>query len=361
MNRFSAVLLGLCFLFSGGALQAKPCGSDGPIPFLNMTGSITLPVKAIQSVGSVQEFTYWETQDALVYRNDSDQLRVSYFGSGVDTPLASLSFPLSKLVDPSERYLTTDERSYFYDASTSGPLIRYSKDKPAPQKLFWEGKDLYLMSWETPFLFDSPHFEVGRYTAGDKSAKGVCKFYPPSGAKLAVAEGHSYPNVFFYQTIPFQGKNMVALYQMNVQSCALTPVGFPTEPIAGDILAVHRFEKQNAFAVEIDHPTMNFRWDMGGRCEYLAIGPEEVMIPNHDRPLAVTWDPGKGLSLFNLETKKKADAFRTFGLNIKDVTARDLFIPEHESDLLMSPELEKVQARRMLTVDVEQILPVASH
>jgi hypothetical protein len=102
MNRFSAVLLGLCFLFSGGALQAKPCGSDGPIPFLNMTGSITLPVKAIQSVGSVQEFTYWETQDALVYRNDSDQLRVSYFGSGVDTPLASLSFPLSKLVDPSE-------------------------------------------------------------------------------------------------------------------------------------------------------------------------------------------------------------------------------------------------------------------
>lgn len=339
--------------------QAKPCGGDGPIPFINMTGNVTLPVKSIQSVGVVKEFAYWESQDALLYRNDKDELRASYFGSSTDTVLTKFPFPLSKLVDASEKYLTSDGANYFYDASTNGPLIKYTKLDPSPEKLFWKDKDLYMVRWVPRFFFNGPHYEVGVYTAGDTKAASSCKFYPPASAWVDLAEGHTYPDLFFYQTVPIAGRTVVAMYRMNVHTCAVSPIGQPTEPIHGKILGVHRFERQDAFAVRTDDPTKNFRWEVAGRCEYLSIGREEVMIPNHERPLAVTWTAGKGLTFFNLETKKKADAFRGFG--ISDVTARDLWIPRHGSDLLMSPELEKPQERRMLTVDVEQILPVASH
>ncbi len=340
------------------AATAKPCGGDGPIPFINMTGNITLPVKSIQSVGGLQEFTYWESQNALVYRNNSDELRVSYFGSGLDSVLTHFPFPLSKVVDPAEKYLTSDDANWFYDASTSGPLIRYSKKMPA-EKLFWKDKDLYLMKWVTPLLFDPPHFEIGTYTAGEASAKLTCRYYPPPGMKLNFVEGHTYPDAFLYQKIPFNGKNRVAFYRLNVTTCSATPMGLPTEPIEGTILEVHRFDRQDAFAIRVDHPTKNFRWEMAGRCEYLTVGQDVVMIPNHERPLAVSWSPAKGLTFFNLETKVKADAFR--GIGISNLSSRDLWIPRHDSDLLLSPELTQPQERRMMTVDVEQILPVANH
>jgi len=357
-----AAILALTLLLPSIVL-AKPCGSDGPIPFINMTGSITLPVKSIQSVGAVQEFAYWESQDALVYRNDKNMLRVSYFGSGVDTPLAKLAFPLSKLVDPTERFLTTDDASYFFNASTAGPLIKYAGSRPAPTKLYWQGSTLYLVEYQTPFL-GYPYFEVSTYYAGDKSAKQQCTYQPPSGTKLFLADGHAYPDVYLYQVVPLAAnQKVIAFYKMNVHTCGLTPMGLPTEPILGNITEVHRFPTVDAFAVRTDDSVKNFRWEMGGRCEYLAIGQEEVMIPNHDRPLAVTWTSNQGLALYNLETKIKADAFRGgcgLGIDIGEISAEDLWVPRHASDLLLSPELEKIKERRMLTVDVEQILPVSN-
>ncbi len=356
-----ALLLGATLLIPAAVL-GKPCGSDGPIPFINMTGAITLPVKSIQSVGAVQEFAYWETQDALVYRNDKNMLRVSYFGSGADTPLAKLPFPLSKLVDPTERFLTTDIGSYFFNASTAGPLIKYSSSRDAT-KLYWQGSTLHLIEYQTPFL-GYPYFEVSTYYAGDKSAKSQCTYQPPAGTKLFLADGHAYPDVYFYQVVPLAAnQKVIAFYKMNVHTCALSVMGLPTEPILGNITGVHRFPTVDAFAVRTDDRVKNLRWEMSGRCEYLAIGREEIMIPNHDRPLAVTWTPNQGLSLYNLETKIKADAFRGgrgLGFDIGDIVSEDLWIPRHASDLLLSPELEKVKERRMLTVDVEQILPISN-
>jgi hypothetical protein len=339
--------------------QAKPCGSDGPIPFLNMTGSVTLPVKSIQSVGAIQEFSFWESQNAIVYRNEADQLRVSYFGAAADIMLGKIEYPLSRIVDPSERYLTTDEESLFFNASTGGDWIEFSKASPAPEKLFWNGPNLYTVRWDTGGLFESAHYDVSRYVAGEKKAKNQCKYYPPSKAKVMLAQGHRYPDIFLYQVTPVLGRNVLSFYRMNALTCDVTNIGQPSELIDGKILDVHRFEALDAFAVRIEHPTKNFRWETSQRCDYMAIGSEVPMIPNHDRPLAVTFTPGKGMAFFNLETMKKAEAFR--GIGIQDVRTRDLWIPSHESDLLMSPEVEQLQARRMLSVDVEPILPVASH
>ncbi len=358
MNRsIGGWLLGCAILFSP-LLQAKPCGGDGPIPFINMTGNITLPVKSIQSVGSIQQFAYWETQDALIYRNSSDQVRVSYFGSGVDAPLAAFRYPLSKLVDASERYLVTDGASYFFNASSGAPVIRYSSVSPAPEKLFWRGDELFFLRWVDPF-FGYSHYEVRRYGAGETTSKLQCTYYPPSKSGLLRAKGDSFPGIFFYKTIPTGGKNIVALHRLNALTCEMTALGAPTEPMDGNITEVHRFEALDAFAVQTDHPTMNFRWERAGRCDYLSIGADRLMIPNHERPLAVSWTTGKGLSLFNLETMKKVAAFR--GLGIKELTTDDLWIPSHQSDLLMSPEFERTHDRRMMIVDVEEILSVASH
>lgn len=357
MTRFFARFFFVLFALASSLLQARPCGGDGPIPFLNLTNAISLPVKAIQSVGAIKEFSFWESQDALVYRNSSNELRVSYFGSTTDTLLTKQPYPLSKLTDPSERYLLTDQVSYFFDASTNGPWVQYTKAEDA-EKLFWKGNSLYLIKWVDNLIL-SDYYEIGKYVAGDKKATSVCTFKPPSHSELYLAQGHTYPDVFLYQPVKIGTKTSLAFYRMNVNTCKVLPIGLPTEPIEGKIKEVHRFEKLDAFAVEIDHPTKNFRWESASRCEYLKISKQTPLIPSHDRPLVVTFNPANGLTFYNLETMKKAEAFR--GIGIKDVTVRDLWIPRHESDLLMSPEIQQTLERRMLSVDVEEILPVATH
>lgn len=355
MKTRSPVLTSLALVFLSAIALGKPCGSDGPIPFLNMTGSITLPVKSISSVGPIQEFTFWEKHDALVYRNQANELRISYFGSGSDIALSRLTSPLSRLVDEANRYLVTDGSAYFLDAKAGGSWTHFAKGDP--EKLFWHKDDLYLLKWVTPIL-GANHFEVGRYTAGEKSAKAVCNYTPPNNVKLKLAAGHRYPDAFLYQEIPLPGgTKSLAFYRLNATTCDIQNIGLPTEPIEGTVLEVHRFEKMDAFAVRIDHPTKNFRWATSSRCDYLELSSAEAMIPNHDRPLLVTWDKGVGLTLYNVETLKKAEAFRSIGIG--DVIARDLWIPNRESDLLMSPKLELTQTRRMMQVDVEELLPVA--
>jgi hypothetical protein len=339
---------------SEAPLERARCGGDGPQPFFELS-DLQPKSKVLHTRGNVREFLYWETRNALVYRNDYRELRAHYFQDKVDKYFSPMSLPLARVTDPGEQFLLTDRANWFF---YRGNWKAFRSEAKHPRHLFWDRTlfDSWLYSLDNvKNAAGRQELRIFRYRAGAQSAKLDCVLLAHPGEELKEAEGARYPFVPLYTVKAVSGGEKLSLWHLDVRSCALVHMGTYPDPVPGRVQAVHRFESIGSYAIKVDHPTLNLLWDYGTGCRFHDIGNGELLVPNHSRPLIGSWDSTDGLWLMNLNHRKKGNFFPA-GKH-KALRQADLWLPERGSILFASPETEGEGEKTIVQLNIGEVLP----
>lgn len=329
------------------------CGGEGPQPFLNLT--LTSKVKKLGNVGEVQDFVFWEGSNTVVYRNNKDEVRVSKLNAGTDVSVAHSRYPLSRVVDPSERFLLASRSSFALDIQNPFSWVRYwSGWGSAPAPIHWNRGTLRMARTEKIGLMPWK-VKVWDYEPRKESwSKFRCE-YAVGQNPWRIVEGSEHPYLYLYEVQWRGGQSFLQYYRLSTEDCSVVRVGTPSEPLPGKVTKVRRFPGPDALVAEVDHPTLNVRWQSGNRCRYHDLGNEEALFMGNDHPVVATFSETQGMTLFNLETKRMVRAIGPGELD--SVDARDLWLTKKGARLLLSPTADSQGRRHLLELEIDPLVP----
>ena len=322
-------------------------GDSGPKPLMDISGSFSQDTKMLPSVGSPQEFVFWEKSNRLVYRNENHDVLASFQGSAFSTTrFAPSSRPLSRITDPEEHFLAAESSPTYFDKKRNR-WFHFSLDARPFRHLFWNRGRLYSISARINEK-NTQYINVYEYRPGDAAAQPICKtIVAENGQHFRLAEGHSFPNVYFYRESQGQSGRLISIYGMDVSFfCKIVGISNYTREIAGPVKSVHLMPKVNGLVVEVDHPTRNLLWDNEQGCRYFNIQGRKPLILNYGKPLIATWNPEEGMTLIDLNEETKA----TLGWGrdydgITELEQKDVWLANDGVRLFLTPKFSDTRDR----------------
>lgn len=349
MKTYSLMILLSSLVFiphtPASAIQVECIGNGGPKPLI--VSSSPRELRPIQTAGSIQEFTFWENSNLLLYRNDWNGLYDAHPDCGLPRYYGPLQDPLSRVVDSAERFLLVENQPRVRDLTLPN---WYSFGAPTPLRhLFWHKNFLYSAS-----LITRPdhwqELQILRYKPGAQKAATVCQpLYFEKNEKVQLAEGHAYPYVYFYNTSPQNdGSHTLTMYALNIGMnlpilCGLFNLDGITWKMPAPIKNVHKFPTSQAILIEADHPEKRLWWAPKEKCGWVNTGPATVMVTNHRLPLIFLWSSGEGLSLYDLKENKSTQLLSSNEIDresIASIHPSNLFLTSDARRLYLAPLLE---------------------
>lgn len=321
------------------------CGGDGPKPFADISGDFDSRIRHYKTDRPVSEFSYLEYHNALAYRAPNSEVRIA--GDHGDVLVAHSNLPLSGLADPRERFLLTEQFGFALDLNQN--QWRRFNDRPL-EHLTWDSRNhLISVAPRTGFL-NRKFYDFMEYDATSNVSRVLCS-EPQDGYRFA--RGHEYPFVFMYRVEPRNGRNFLAIARYDLRSCKVASIVNYNDGFNGEIQQVVRFEKLNATAVKVNHSSENLFWESGGECRYFDIENKTAIIPDTSRPYLFTAGDRK-LNLYFLNSQKKTELIRDFGLEIIDVSPRDLYLIKSGQKVYFSPKVRGGGDKQIYTVDLDR-------
>lgn len=344
---FALVITSTVFAATGRDMNR--CGGEGPKPFIDITGQFKYKAKVLDAHGGVSEFLLWERKNQVVYRNRFGEVRAAHLAEENSShPLLTKSFqPISPTVDENERRILGDEEGWLFRLEEHS-WKKFNGVRPL-NHVFWNRGTLYSVSTQPGY--SKNRFEIFRFRDRTQNNALVCSFTGDAGEKVLLAEGHTFPKVFFYSTSALiNGRQDLRVYSMDVRTCRVDSTLY--ENVLGPVENVYRFEARNALMVEVNHPRENLLWADETGCRYFDVDNLQPVVLNYDRPTIATWSPLSGLNLFYLDKTQKASLVST--LPIEALRPRDLRLSRNGSTLFMAPLFAGETNRWLLEVKVER-------
>ncbi len=281
-------------------------GGEGPHPLINF--SQDFPAKWIETEASVQDFSFSEKRDELLYRTTSNNVKAYYHSDGSKAEMGYSRYPLSQVIDEDLGLLAAQGFPAYSDFDPFGwKVFNVRPTRGGYQNLFWEKGTLYSLKRRS-----SDHYDIYQYRKGAASSQPHCwtsNLYP--------AEGHAYPYVYYYgQESDYYGIHLV-VYTVDVRSCQIVHELEFGEPLAGRLQEVHVFPSLKAVAVKVDHPETNLLWYQSVQgCAYYNLNAtpnsgSRLMVLNHENSLLGSFSLRDGLSLidFSAQSRTRVPAF----------------------------------------------------
>lgn len=345
-------LAGFLFLLAilSGNLRAeissvKCQGGDGPNP-LKLLEGLKENVSQYIPIGEVQEFLVLESRNSLIYRNHQGMIYELNLGSGKSRKVASSQWPLSKLKDDNDRFVTLKNSATVLDLGTQPPHWRWWSHKNSLRHVYWHrflGKET-LFSVD-PYQVSESKQQISIYSFSRRGVKPhLCNLYANKGEHFFLGEGHVYPYIFLYK-IKKEG-NCTHLSYFNIQiegellgkpMCQLYTSGQYSTSLPGNVLEVYQFPElmqgnHNMFVVRTDDPDKNLLWDDGiYGCRFYNFGKSVPMVLNSKQAVLAAWSELGGLSLVyprKLDKGEPTILRPLFGLLQGPITQGDLVLSD---------------------------------
>jgi hypothetical protein len=379
-----AVLTRSSFGLSPITSQACRGGGGGPVPLFDISHKFTQGHSKIETVGSVSEYLYWESRNTLVYRNPHNELYLKPLKSDSNF-LTYLYSPISRLIDPREKYLMVAQDTKYLDISEPHLMWHsYSTKYPVSRHLFWgneNGRDvLYSLSNLYRPKECIQTLIIYRYGTGEHKPSS-CSLKATAEEQFFIGEGHSYPYAILYKTTPDKkGGTNLFLYSVDVRralengsdeglpKCVLTPLFPPSVgssiSVPGNVKAVYHLPNQNgilqpfsSFAIKTDDPTENLLWlyrktgISALRCESFNFNGREAFVLNTNRSIITTWAPEEGAKIVLPELKEEAQIFR--GLSATNLSEDDFWLANN-GNLFVSTTDEINSGKKLYLTDLDR-------
>ena len=341
---FAAILL-LNLPLTARAIDAR-CGGDGPKPFLESPSGefpTTIPTRA-----SVEQFNYLEKTDSVVYRDERNGLRIANaagdFSTGHTAP------PLDRVTDPMERVLLAQGVGHLFDLAQPkyGWVEFYGETM---HHIFWQHDNLYSVASHRGLL-GRKFIDVYQLPRNSYKAKATCTFQVGLNETLYLAQGHNYPNIYFYEVDQRDSRHFLRFITYDVEQCAFKPELSFKEAFTSPIQAVYHFDNLNSTAVKVDHPTENLFWQTGPDCRYFNIGNQQPIFPDSKRPYLFTWANSK-LMLYSLNGQRKTELLSNFPMPIENIRTRDIWLNSQGTELLVAAKIQGQTQRKILKLKVD--------
>lgn len=299
--------LGVLVALNATAAVGTRCGGgDGPKPLADISHTFEADIKGVPTLGDVQEFLFSERDNAILYRNERNEVLKTNVPAGPSLKLTESGLPLSRLTSYRERYIAAEAAPWVFDRKQQR-WYSYKLDARPFRHLFFDGDSLYSISSK----YDEQNnqtFTVYRYDVGNASAIQTCfSLQSPPGQHLTLAEGHKFPWAYLYRTDGPATSKFISFFALNVSSnCKVQPLDGYTREISGPVKRAHVFPEigNKTFAVEVDHPTHNLLWEHNG-CRYFHTDGEALVL-SYRQPIIATWSDQKGMSLIYLDRESQA-------------------------------------------------------
>jgi len=340
------------------ATPTRCAGGDGPKPLADISNLFHLKVKALDTPSTLQEFLIWEKRNLLVYRDVSGDvkglpLHPHPHVAPHEMLMTKVSQPLSRLVDPAERYLvSTGDRIWVYDTWGYGWSNAVQKKNVEP--LYW-AKDrkkkvqvLVSHSVETGINGAEIHqFFVN--TPGETAIAPRCSIQLKDNGWKA-ARGAMDPYFYFYSVTKVDDRWQVILQPFNVLSCRLEK-GTIYGGIRYPVQEVLYFGALGAIAVKVDHPTESLLWWSPQGCGYFDVGGVSPLVPNFSLPILMSWKAGSSLQIIYPEKSEKVEVLK--GLPLQKVSEKDLWISKDATKLFISTNIENEKDRWTMEMNLK--------
>ncbi len=330
----------------GQARQLR-CGGVGPNPFNDISGILKYNVETVDAVGGVKEFLYQESSNALIYRNANREIRgvrSDSAGNFSQAQFFSTSiYPMSRVVDPKERFVLTEGQGWLLDTNSSD-WFEFNPNA-GMQHLFWNRNKLFSYQF-VPAASGDQRWDFYSYRVGDNGSKYQCSIQSTAKVPLTMAHGHTYPLVFFFNEVNAPGSDrQVVIYPFDITNCtAQTPVAYSN--VRGPVKDVYRFDSIDSTAVVVDNKDQNLLWATPKGCGYYDIKGLTPIVPNYNQPAIATFSQQDGVTLFFLNTEKRATVLKGFPIN--DLKEGDLWLSDSGRKLFMSPLFDGERSRWLL-------------
>jgi len=336
---FTIAFFGALIPVNGFASTRCGGGDSGPKPLADISHTFDAQVAGIPTEGSVEQFLFSEKDNAIIYRNEFNEISktVNFTSS---TKLTQSGTPLSRLSGYGGRYLAAEAAPWVFDRKYSR-WHNYKLDARPFRHLFFDNHSLYSMSSRIDAK-NNQIFTVFRYDVGTAEAKPVGNsLISPPGQHLTMAEGHGYPYVYFYRVEQFPTTKRISFYRLDLRTFLfLSPLSEYTRDITGPVKKAHIFSGMGAFAVEVDHPTQNLLWDHKG-CRYFNSEGTPLVL-NYNQPVVATWSDFKGLSLIYLDKEAQAHISPApiYGHSMRGLLQEDVWLANDGKRLFLAPRFD---------------------
>ena len=348
----------VCLIFSvfSPVLASVPhnrCGSEGPHPFMDLSGSVKSVPKVVATKSAVQEFLHSNYYQGFVYRDTRSRLWAQN-GPTVDGDLylGRLSHPLSSVTDDSGRFVTTDDSNWFLNLGTGSFWTKIFARDQDRQPLFWQGRFQYSVHREETAT--GPNFRFYRYFAGLPVANPVCNI-TTTHQGYYLGEGHTYPNVIMYETRSTATGRMLAVQSVNLLTCQVSVVVSYGADLPGEVRQVSYFDALKSYAIEVDHPVKNLLWDTPQGCRYYNVGGGRAVFPDFDYPYLTIWTPANGVYLMQLNARQSLQLLK--GGETGPFERSHTWFDPKSKQLYLAPELDGNGGRAILEFSLGKFLP----
>lgn len=346
----------IILLLGCAAAQALPAvvercwGGDGPHPLIDM-GSLAPKVRSVRTRGSVKEFVVWEKKNAVVFRNDSNQVFVNYLASGSLQFQGQSNLPLAKLASAQESGLVAHGLGWVWDWIT-GKWKPFGPIGSVFSHLYWQGETLYTMA--DPLVSTNRGYEFYRYGEGDTGKKPFCslKSVALGGSEsYGLVHGSEYPNVYLHSTRTLaRNYSVLTIAQVDLQRCEVVrEFDYSAYPLKASVKDVYRYEAEDTVGVWLDSPNENLLWDTGGAlCKYYDV-PADSLVPLQSRsPLLAVWAKQDGLSLLSIKGERAHRAKLVNVLPVEELAMTDFWLTSDGTKLYFSPSFHQGEERPIL-------------
>lgn len=339
-----------CLLFIGtqSPVWSQPItcrGGDGPTPLTNISSDLPSTASLLPLVGEAQEFVVWPKSKSIVYRNNYRELRRFSYKKNKDYHLARLAMPMSKVVDPSEKYVLADRSNWYLNAEQNSPSWDKFNTSLSSKPLFWHTpflgtSHLYSLSrFYYPYSEKIQTLEVLKFTAGQVKPE-TCQLSSNVQGDFYIGEGHVFPNIFIYQLRPTARGNILSLYRIRIghvnKSCVLEPVKTYSEPVAGQLVSVHQFADGVTFAY-VTWTTKGYQlhWDSpSSKTKVCEFGDRPPLVLNEEHAVVAGWNQASGLTALLPNSNEFANILPD--KTREEVRLKDLFLSKKGETLYLN-------------------------
>lgn len=358
------ILIGVIGFFvygsgSFGAREFRCLGSDGGTPFSNIPND-GLNKKLLQSKGTIKDFVFHEELDQIVYRNQTNQIRVMNLTEGTDRFVAHSQSKISKVVENDLGRILLAGSTYYLDTEKSGAWFQYGYPNRVLSHLFSKQGDIFSLEalWQDrPGLLQNGKYHISFIThEAHKTYRRQCSIPAGVGENLKLATGNIFPYVYFTAHKKWLLEDKVMVYRMAVnqiwgkKNCPIEEMTqYPYENV-GDVKAFYYFNIQgtDGYAFHLNDPRRQLFWDKPGECAYFNLNGKSPVFISPKAPLIASWKNGDGLSLYNLHDKTELRFFKE--LNQPLLGTEHLWLDEGGERLFTSLATSKNEPNSRLIV-----------
>ncbi len=335
------------FITSSGysSLSRKFCGGDGPLPFTKVNNTF-FEFKEEKNSLSIKDFIFLENTKTMIARTESHELWLFPFDSNDTKFLNYSNLPISKIYDPDERYIMTNEGGWLLDLKNSQHWSKLVVYKKPLEPIYWMSQKLYLMNVTTNTF--SKNLNIFIYNPSKSLIHRKCSIKHKYSKNLRLMKGGEYPYAGLYD-FKIGNKNVITFFKLNIETCALKTVGSYTEAFDGKIIDSMFFESNYFWIIgEPDKVIIKFNKD---DCSYFQYEGESAFFLNNFSPIIMETTIKKGFSVMNVSEKLKAQIPID---SIERLTPYNTWLSQNKI-LLLAPKFESSGQRKLLSINIESL------